>query len=169
MLTRPVSRPSITCEAVSLFAADEVGPGHADVIEDQLVRVDRAVPELVDVLRNAEAVRLRNEQTRHPAMRRFDVRVRFHDRGEDRSVLAVRDEHLAAPDDVFAVRALRDRADGLEVAPTVRLGQREAAAAQDQVVPKLRRDDIAVAARGLGPCGAGPGRSVERRLVHRSL
>src|SRR5205823_3332414 len=109
------------CEAVTLFAADEVGPRNPDVVEDQLVRVDRTVSELVDVLRDAEAVRLRDEQTRHPAMRRFDVRIRLHDRREDRSVLAVRDEHLAAPDDVLAVRPLRDGADGLEVAPAVRL------------------------------------------------
>ena len=110
-------------EARTLVPAQE-GLGRRGVaVEEHLAALDTLVPELGQRPTDGVAITRFHQEDADPPVRGLGVRVRLAEQRAHARALGVGDPGLGSVDDVPAVDATGDRADRLEIRPTVRFGQ----------------------------------------------
>ena len=110
-------------------AADQIGGGHGDVVEEDFAGVDAFVAQFVEIAADGgTAIALLDGEHADAGVGGIGVGIRLGGNGEHRAVARVGDEHFRAGEDVVVAAADRGRANRLHIAAGVRLGQCEAAA-----------------------------------------
>jgi len=97
MLMRPSSSaPTAWWNPRPSTTAEEVVPGHHDVVEQDLAGVDALVAELAELARHRVAEVLGHDEQRHPAVPGLRIDVGLHQHRQAVALLRVGDPHLRA-------------------------------------------------------------------------
>src|SRR5207244_3147569 len=107
-----------------ILLTEQVPLRDSHVLERELRGVARVVAELLQLLRDAEALRLRRDEEERATVR-AGLRVRLREKGDEVGTRAVRDVRLRAVDDVVVAVLLRDGLDAGDVGAGVRLAHAE--------------------------------------------